>query len=139
MSGPLNSLKSWLSERSVQTGLLILLPLLHLGYRDYTAWYQLGPSGLPRNVVGWLLQTVVRIIASSDVKSLKYYDTYMEGIEAQSFIGIDVPEHKGARPKVGAWAVPHRQLEATANPEMKMVRLVSPSVWSAADMLSISA
>lgn len=124
MSSALPVLTSWLSGKSVQACLLVVFPMIYLAYRDYTAWYQLGPGGLPHNAKGWLLQTILRPICASDVRSTKYYDEYMEGIEAQMFLDPNVSERKGPNPKVGPWAAPHRQLEATSSPEMKKVRPV---------------
>ena len=44
------------------------LPLYFAGYRD---WYDLGAGGVPHNAVGWIVQSVLRVLASRDLWSVE--------------------------------------------------------------------
>ena len=107
--------------------ILLLLSLLPLAYRDYRGWYGLGAGGLPHNPVGWLLQSLLRLRASRNVRDTTPYDTEIRtsssALEKTSFLANRLPVWEGKLPKTGAWVAPHRQLEQSASKEVKSVCL----------------
>jgi len=108
----------------VASFILLLAPLLRYAYLDYTAWYSLGPGGVPHNALGWLIQNAMRLISRETLSTTCYDDP---GVIAQAgeygnkaFLKKeDVPERDPPRPEVGSWIVPQRQRNQFPTGEMK--------------------
>ena len=110
------------NKRSLATTLL-LLPLFRYAYLDYQGWYALGAGGMPHNVFGWLVQSLLRLRASRNVRDSSCYDKAMKSgkLERISFLDGQLPARTGKAPKTGVWVAPHRQLEEVANVDVKKV------------------
>ena len=119
------SLLSFLQQYKFSVLTILLLPLFRYAYLDYQGWYALGAGGLPHNAFGWLLQTLLRLRASRNLRDSSCYDVALESneLERTSFLGDQLPARTGNTPKTGEWVVPHRQLEQAANEEIKNVCL----------------
>lgn len=96
--------------------LVIVLPVFRFAYLDYRGWYALGAGGLPHNVFGWMIQSILRLRATSDVRGTLCFDGHAPAdLAAQAFLDPNLPKRDGARPRVGIWVLPHRQLEQRAS------------------------
>jgi hypothetical protein len=115
-------MSAWSVSPPVVAVLLMLAPVAILAHADYRHWHNLGPGGLPHNVVGWTLQSLLRLMCSSDVKGLAYYEQYAAGSEAHNYLSRSLNKRQGEHPTVGKWAAPHRQLDMQGNPGLKQVR-----------------
>ena len=106
--------------------IILLIPLLRYAYLDYQGWYALGAGGLPHNVFGWLVQSLLRLRASRSVRDSSCYDaaTGSNELEKISFFDDQLPKWTGESPRTGVWAVPHRQVEQVAGAKLRKVRLL---------------
>ena len=114
-------------QQNKLTVLIIPFALLfRYAYLDYQAWYALGSGGIPHNPFGWLVQSLLRLRASSNVRDSSCYDAIMKHseLERTSFIDDQLPAWTGKAPTTGAWVAPHRQLDQIARAEIKTVRTV---------------
>jgi len=98
------------------------LPLIYVTWSDYQNWLKLGPAGPPYNFFGYLISILLRPLKASrfdtsftsNARILKKIGPVGE----RSFLkDEDVPERKGARPEVGKWILPQRQLDQKAGGE----------------------
>ena len=114
-------LLAFLQQYKLSVLTILLLPLFRYAYLDYQGWYALGASGFPHNVFGWLLQSLLRLRASRNLRDSSCYDLASKSneLERTSFLGDQLPARAGSAPKTGEWVVPHRQLEQVANEEIK--------------------
>ena len=70
---------------------LLSLPLLRLLYLDYRGWYGLGPGGIPHNFFGWLVQSVLSLPASRDLRSTACFQAQKTfDLDRQSFMEYDL-------------------------------------------------
>lgn len=114
---------SLLQEYKLPLLSLLSLPLLRALYLDYCGWYDLGPGGIPHNILGWVVQSVLSIPASRDLRSTACYQAQkISNLERQNFLEESLPHRKGLIVKTASWCIPHRQLEETANEGLKQVR-----------------
>ena len=122
--------------------IILLLPLCRYAYLDYQGWYALGAGGLPHNVFGWLVQSLLRLPASRSVRDSSCYDaaTGSTDLEKTSFLDDQLPKWPGEAPRTAVWVVPHRQVEQVAGAKIKKVRpLVSDeaiTLWAGKPHLS---
>lgn len=116
---------SFLQQYKFSILTVLLLPLSRYAYLDYRGWYALGGGGLPHNPFGWLVQSLMRLRASRDVRDSNCYDLAMRSsdLERTRFLDDELPAWTGKAPKTGVWVAPHRQLEQVASAEIKKVRL----------------
>ena len=99
------------------------LPLFWEAYQDYCNWYDLGAGGIPHNALGWGLQCMLRLVASTDTRSTGCYDNINDNeLDGKSFLDGTLPAREGAAPEVAPFVAPHRQLTDTASAEVKKVR-----------------
>lgn len=119
------SFVSFLQQNKLSILTILLLPLSRYAYLDYRGWYALGGGGLPHNPFGWLVQSLMRLRASRDVRDSSCYDVAMGSsqLERTRFLDDELPTWTGNAPKTGVWVAPHRQLEQVASAEIKKVRL----------------
>jgi hypothetical protein len=84
-----------------------------------------GPGGLPHNVFGWLLATVVLRPMTSEMFST---DVYVADIEKdrRSFLSEKNLKRKGGRPAVGPHAAPQRQLDQISGEDVQKVVIPIP-------------
>ena len=123
VSGYVQASLSYISQHKSSLLTLLLLPLIPFAYLDYQGWYDLGTGGLPHNALGWLLQSLLRICASRNVRDTSAYDAEIRNTELEktSILGSRLPAWEGKSPKTAKWVVPHRQLEQGASAEIKTV------------------
>ena len=114
---------SYVSQHKSSLLTLLLFPLITLAYLDYQGWYGLGAGGLPHNLLGWLMQSLLRLCASRNVRDASPYDVEIRTSELEKTIilGSRLPSWEGKLPKTGKWVAPHRQLEQGASAEIKTV------------------
>ena len=78
---------------------VIFVPLFRVIYLDYRDWYDLGPSGFPRDVRGWVMQSVLRAIASRDLRSTQcFQNSKLSDLDGQSFLDKELPNRSGLSP-----------------------------------------
>ncbi|KAI2609196.1 hypothetical protein GGR54DRAFT_388268 [Hypoxylon sp. NC1633] len=96
------------------------LPLLSRIWADYSAWYALGPNGLPLNVFGYLFQALAgSTVARLDTRVPAPYDLAQVSrsprygtLSTRSFLPpalTPVPPRAGPRPEVPHFVGPQRQ------------------------------
>ncbi|KAE9369170.1 hypothetical protein N431DRAFT_379960 [Stipitochalara longipes BDJ] len=110
------------SKRNLTSTVLMTalsFPLIYLTWSDYQKWLQLGPGGLPYNIFGYLISTILRPLKASRFDtSFVSNDRILKKIgpmREKAFLkDEDVPERKGQRPEVGKWILPQRQLDQKA-------------------------
>jgi hypothetical protein len=101
---------------------VLAVPLLREAYLDYCGWYNLGAGGIPHNFLGWALQCLLRLVASTDTRSTDCYDNINDNeLDGQSFLSGTLPVREGAVPDVAPFVAPHRQLTDGASAEVKKV------------------
>lgn len=113
-----------LLQQSTYSALAILLLLLfRYAYLDYQGWYALGGGGPPHNVFGWLLQSLLRLRATRNIRDSGYYDAAIKNseLERTSFLNDQLPAWTGKAPKTGVWVAPHRQLDQAASAQIRSV------------------
>lgn len=107
---------------------ILCVTILRIAYVDYRSWYGLDGGGLPHNVFGWVVQSLLRLYASKDTKSTFCYDDPKYVAQAgevctRSFLtasgGLEI--RKGETPSIAKWVAPHRQLDQLGAEEMKEV------------------
>ena len=115
---------SFIQQNKLSSLIVLLLPLFYYAYFDYQGWYALGPGGLPHNAFGWLVQSLLRLRASRDVRDSSCYDVAMRSseLERRRFLDGQLPDWTGEAPKTALWVAPHRQLKQVATAEIKKVR-----------------
>ncbi len=92
--------------------------LLALAIADYRRFKALGPGGVPYNVLGWLIVTLLlRPLAHSRRGTTKVDDFPTTGASQEV---LDLPSRKGTRPDIGE-IIPQRQLSQNPGPEMRKV------------------
>ena len=118
-----NSISS-VQQNKLSLVIILLLPLFYYAYFDYQGWYALGPGGLPHNVFGWLVQSLLRLRASRNVRDSSCYDVAMRSseLERTRFLDGQLPDWIGEAPQTAVWIAPHRQLNQVATTEIKKVR-----------------
>lgn len=114
---------AYLQHNKLSVLTILLFPLFRYAYLDYQGWYALGGGGIPHNVFGWLVQSLLRLRASRNVRDSTCYDVAMKATELErtSFLDDQLPAWTGNAPKTGVWVAPHRQLEQFASSEIKKV------------------
>ena len=114
---------AYLQHNKLSVLTILLFPLFRYAYLDYQGWYALGGGGIPHNVFGWLVQSLLRLRASRNVRDSSCYDVAMKATELErtSFLDDQLPAWTGNTPKTGVWVAPHRQLEQFASSEIKKV------------------
>ena len=79
---------------------VISIPFFRAVYLDYRSWYDLGPGGFPHDVRGWAMQSILRVLASRDLRSTKcFQDSKMSELDRQSFFDNELPNRSGLSPK----------------------------------------
>ena len=105
---------------------ILSLPILSIAYVDYSGWYGMGAGGIPHNVFGWLVQSLLRLRASGDRRSIACYDKLKSSkLERETFLDGELP--KRAHPSTSPWVAPHRQLEEMASEKLRQVGTNPPS------------
>ncbi len=129
-SGYVQASISYISQHKSSLLILLVLPLVPFAYLDYQGWYNLGTGGLPHNVLGWLVQSLLSLPASRNVRDASSYDEEVRNTELEktSILGDRLPAWEGDSPKTGKWVVPHRQIEQGASAEIKKVCLFAYQV-----------
>jgi hypothetical protein len=102
-------------------------PLTYLVYADYCTWLQLGRAGLPHNIFGYLIQTLLRPLKAKPFDTSCYNNPRIvakSGPNAQTayLSADDIPIRKGERPQVCKWILPQRQLDGGSSQAAKDVR-----------------
>jgi len=81
--------------------------------RNYRAWLEVADTALPRNILGYLLQSSLRPFKADPFTILPYDDlkeiAKCGDIGRKSFLPGKLPERKGPRPELIKFMAPHRQ------------------------------
>ena len=103
--------------------ILLALPTFRFVYLDYHNWLALGPSGAGSSFLGWVQQTIMRMVLPRDTKSTACYNK-ATGLDGQSFLedSTTFPQRFGSRPQIARYVIPHRQLNMKGAEELKEVR-----------------
>jgi len=97
------SLVTYFSRNRTFLTLLVAPHILHRLYGNYTLFHSLGPSGVPRNAIGWAFSSVLKLI-TRDTLSAAHYTA--EGPASLSTL----PARSGERPTKGWHPIPQRQV-----------------------------
>lgn len=87
---------------------LLLVGIFIWSYFDYYKWKALGKGGVPDNLKGWLMVTLIRPLKRNPF-SIKFFQQHI-GNHCDTIGLVDLPKRKGGRPIVAKHPVPHRQL-----------------------------
>ena len=101
---------------------LFLLPVPWL-IRNYNAFIALEPGGLPHNVWGWLISTLVKPL-SKETLSIKEYDLDPNKDTWLRQYGT-LPKKERRRPTLSWHSIPHRQLDQFASRSVAKASLIS--------------
>ncbi|MEJ0023551.1 MAG: hypothetical protein WDN76_09030 [Alphaproteobacteria bacterium] len=88
-------------------------------WRDYETWFALKGRGATEDVRGWLEVNKAGLLNGRDGFDTTRYDAIIAGRTQCAFLGGYLPRRDGARPHVGHWIAPHRQLDQIAAPEIR--------------------
>ncbi|KAF2190430.1 hypothetical protein K469DRAFT_733195 [Zopfia rhizophila CBS 207.26] len=101
-------------------GLAVAIPFAR---NDYLTYLSYGPGGLPYNVAGWLISTIVlRIISREGLSANIYNDRNLPFADEPGFLPNAFPPRRAsARPKLGSHPVPQRQLEQLPNEHIRQL------------------
>lgn len=80
--------------------------------RDYRRWVALGEGGIPHGVSGWVRVTVLRLTYRGDPVQTEHLGRLADSVLA------DLPPRRGARPTIGPYPVPHRQVGGSCRSEV---------------------
>lgn len=81
--------------------------------QDYRAFIALGAGGLPHNVLGWLVNTLLLRPFSLSKANRLYVSDYPPASQASAYVQHELPQRPGPRAETGG-IVPHRQLSQVA-------------------------
>jgi len=103
----------------------ITVPILARARSDYLGWLSLGKGGVPYNVFGWMLQSMLRPFAFRETRSLAPYSRadvikMYEPTGRNRYIEGDLGFRAGDRPAVGPWVAPQRELEGNSEDVRKL-------------------
>ena len=117
---------SFIQQNKLSSLILLCLPLFYYAYLDYQGWYALGAGGIPHNIFGWLVQSLLRLRASRNVRDPSCYHVAMRDseLERTQFLDNQLPAWTGNAPKTGVWVAPHRQLEQFPSADIRKVPLL---------------
>ncbi|KAI0126911.1 hypothetical protein BJ170DRAFT_423522 [Xylariales sp. AK1849] len=121
-------MESITQNRRIITGLAVVaggIPLLSYSVSCYRGWLKLGKGGPPYNVIGWLANTLMHLIARSDTKipapyKLEKLETIYGPAGKESYFDDKLPptQRAGARPDVPTYVAPQRQMTDQVTTEM---------------------
>jgi hypothetical protein len=108
---------STLSISLVAVAVVALATAVAWVLRDYRAWRDLGPGGLPPNAIGWVKTTAMRL-QKGDPLDTRRYEARIDDPRDSAFL-TKLPQRLGSRPRIAPHPVPHRQLDQFVGEEMK--------------------
>ncbi|KAI5848418.1 hypothetical protein BZA05DRAFT_475466 [Tricharina praecox] len=83
---------------------LLLTPhLLHRLYGNYTLFHSLGPSGVPRNPIGWAISSSLKLVTRETLSTTQY------SLDGPAYLA-PLPARAGERPTKSWHPVPQRQI-----------------------------
>ncbi|KAK7415736.1 hypothetical protein QQX98_005649 [Neonectria punicea] len=103
---------------------IALVPILAYTARSYLKWRALGRSGLPHNILGFAIQSVLQLVAKRDTIDESPFSTpaviarYKPHGE-ETFLPAPLPARTGSRPTVPGFAAPQRQMTEQGSSAMK--------------------
>ncbi|KPM43771.1 hypothetical protein AK830_g2800 [Neonectria ditissima] len=108
---------------------IALMPILAYTVKSYRKWHALGRGGLPHNIFGFAIQSVLQLLAKRDTiddapfsapATVARYKPHGE----ETFLHAPLLARTGSRPTVPGFAAPQRQIteQATAAIKDKMTR-----------------
>jgi hypothetical protein len=102
-----------------------LLALLRAVWIDYKVYRSYGPGGLPYNLWGWFLSSIVLRPLSTNVLAT---DLYEKNPDQRSWLPEDWPkggdvgaQRGGPRPRLGSHPLPQRQVDQLATGDIQQV------------------
>lgn len=105
---------------------LALCPVVAWARESYQTFLDVGPGGLPYNLVGWMMQGAAQLIARNDTRDHRPFTDpaarhALEPHGTKSFMSGPLPERMGERPVVPGFVAPQRQMSdrGPRNAEMK--------------------
>lgn len=105
----------------ITLSLVVLYPVVRTAHNSYRAWLALGPGGVPYNLLGWTIQSVLGALISNPTLSLAnpaaFSDPDLEKHYAghtvpsgTSFLDAPLPLRAGPTPLVPGTVAPQRQI-----------------------------
>ncbi|KAF4996802.1 hypothetical protein FGRMN_4278 [Fusarium graminum] len=103
-------------------GAVLGIPVFRVAARDYRGYLDLGPGGLPHNVVGWFGQMLLKPLRKEPFHTSCYNEKAFEEAGPNGNIAFLseklVPLREAPRPVIGNWTAPSRQLTDLAEESM---------------------
>lgn len=97
-----------------------LIPILPYAVKSYRQWLSLGPGGVPYNILGWMAQGALQLVAYWDTIDLSPFSRPSITLKYEphgrsSFLepGPPLPTRAGPRPTVPGFVAPQRQTTQT--------------------------
>jgi hypothetical protein len=92
--------------------------------QDYRMYLSYGPGGLPYNVVGWLVTSLLRFLSREQLSARPYQDPEAKPSGYSGLLPPNFPSRDSSRPRLGPHPVPQRQLSQLPDVEMRQ-KLIS--------------
>ena len=143
--------EKWSSILGVATKLLLVIVVPAVGFRiarfwnDYQAWLDMGPGGMPHNVLGFSVNLLLTgLFARKETKSLQLYDQpekYAIGWERaneeektearKSFLRTPLPQRAGPESKSLRFNAPQREkyIDEYFDPNLTEVNKIENGIW----------
>lgn len=87
---------------------------------NYNAFISLEPGGLPHNVLGWMIATLLKPVGR-ETRSIQIYVQDSNKSSWLRYYG-PLPQKQRGRPTLSWHSIPHRQLDQFPNIEVAAVR-----------------
>ncbi|KIX06273.1 uncharacterized protein Z518_04248 [Rhinocladiella mackenziei CBS 650.93] len=102
---------------AIAVGVLGSVIIGRAAWNDYKVFLSYGPGGVPYNVFGWFVATLIRAFGINmfDVRDFE------KSPDQRSWLGRSWPtkNRSGVRPTIGPHLIPQRQLDQHAPPEIQ--------------------
>jgi hypothetical protein len=103
-------------------------PLLFVINSDYRAWLSLGKAGVPHNIIGYLIQTLLRPLRPKRFDTSVYDNPKIIAKSGPPALNSylrseDILYRQTDRPQVCKWLLPQRQLDEGSSESAKSVRI----------------
>ncbi|KAF4959846.1 hypothetical protein FGADI_1349 [Fusarium gaditjirri] len=123
MTSQLNSIFHSISNLTSQSqrlaiaatvGVVIGIPVFRIAAEDYRGYLALGPGGPPHNLIGWIVQILLKPLKKEPFHTSCYDEKAGEKAGPNGHVAFlserDVPAREAPRPIIGKWTAPSRQL-----------------------------
>ena len=104
-------------------GIAVAIPFAINDYRTYLSY---GPGGLPYNITGWLITSILRVFSREQLSTSIYDDKKLSFTDEPGLLPTNfLSQRSSCRPRIGPHPVPQRQLEQLPSEEIRQKLIAS--------------